>query len=124
MESMKKEGKKKKERVVVMDQLITGELNLKSYPKGSVSFEPLETPIERLFFSRDEWVSVLEGLQLLEEKRQFQLKEAEAELELKEMEKGGRPRAERRRVRQLKHKIEEIQDLIKDLEVCSGVKLK
>ena len=124
MESMKKEGKKKKERVVMMDQIITSELNLKSYPKGSVSFEPLETPIERLFFSRDEWVSVLEGLQLLEEKRQFQLKEAEAELELKEMEKEGRPRAERRRVRQLKHKIEEIQDLIEDLEVCSGIKIR
>ena len=107
-----------------MDQIVTSELNLKSYPKGSVSFEPLEIPVERLFFSRDEWMNVLEGLQLVEEKRRFQLKESRAELELMEMEKGSSKRAKRRRIRQLEHEIEEIRDLIQDLELCSGIKLK
>lgn len=114
--------KMKKGRIALMEPISSVEVSLKSYPQGSVPFEPLDVELNRLFFSREEWVMVQKGLMLLYANRQTALKESLIQMELYEEEGSNlEARLELVKIKNLKRKLHQIERLIGDIEECSGV---
>lgn len=106
-----------------MERCLTTELNLKSYPKGSVFFEPLDEKIDHLFFSRDEWLMIQSGLTLLRDHRQSSLNDHVNQLNRYEKEGNqGAMRSKMKEIQRLNKKIRELDFLMTDIEAFAGVK--